>query len=175
VLMAGLLLLFVLPMPVAQAHATLISSIPAVSARLSALPSYVEVTFDDNLLVLGSAKSNVLQVLDPQGKEIDAGNSKVTGSRIRVDVKDPGVQGVFTVSWRVVSGDGHPVESSYQFSVGSVGSALPSPSRSGLSSPQLEKNFWKAHQQEFYLGIAALLFLGIWASFERRRRALGKK
>jgi methionine-rich copper-binding protein CopC len=152
-----LLLGFVLPMPSAQAHASLISSNPIIGAHLSKLPAHVEVEFDGNLITLGGAKTNVLQVQDDQGREID--------------IKDQSEQGTFTVSWRVVSGDGHPVEGSYQFS---IGSASPSLKPTLTPAPQHGESLWQRHQQEFYLGIAALLSLGIWAGFERKRRTLGK-
>jgi methionine-rich copper-binding protein CopC len=166
-----LLLGFVLPMPSAQAHASLISSNPIIGAHLSKLPAHVEVEFDGNLITLGGAKTNVLQVQDDQGREIDAGNSKVAGPILGVDIKDQSEQGTFTVSWRVVSGDGHPVEGSYQFS---IGSASPSLKPTLTPAPQHGESLWQRHQQEFYLGIAALLSLGIWAGFERKRRTLGK-
>ena len=92
-----LLLGFVVPMPAASAHASLVFSNPAIDANLAKLPSHVEVEFDGNLITLGSAKTNVLQVQDAQGAEIDAGNSKVAGPILGVDIKEQSEQGVFTL------------------------------------------------------------------------------
>lgn len=164
---ALLLFAFLLPVPSAQAHSTLISSNPAVNSNLPKLPSQVVVTFDENLLVLGSAKSNILQVSDANGRQIDADNSTVAGPVLRVDIKDRSAVGVFTVSWRVVSGDGHPAEGSFTFSVGlQVNTALPQTSL----LPKPAESFWKGHRQEGLLLIALLVFVGIWGWFERKRR-----
>lgn len=161
-----LLLWFAVSMPAAHAHASLVSCNPAVDAILSKLPLHIEVEFDGNLITFGNAKSNVLQVLDAQGQEIDAGNSRVAGPILGVDVKDQSEQGVFTVRWRVVSSDGHPVEGSYQFTVGSnVGTVASTVIAHGHS-----ESFWSHHRGHIYVLIAALAFIGIWASFERRRR-----
>lgn len=155
-------------MTVANAHASLVFANPAVNAHLSKLPLRIEVKFDENLITLGNAKTNVLQVLDAQGREIDAGNSQVAGPILGVDIKDQSEQGAFTVSWRVVSSDGHPEEGSYQFFVGSQSQTLVPK----ISAPHPEESFWKRHREQIYLLIAALTFIGIWALFERKRRLL---
>jgi methionine-rich copper-binding protein CopC len=154
-------------MPFAQAHSTLVTSTPAVHANLAKLPLYVAVTFDENLLVLGGAKTNVLQVSDAQGKGIDAGNSSVAGPVLRVGIRDPSGEGVFTVSWRVVSGDGHPAQGTYKFSVGSK-SQIAAPVQN--VAQQKGESFWKHQRERIYLIIAAFMALGIWMFFDRRRR-----
>src|SRR5487761_2511824 len=103
--------------PSAQAHADLVTSSPPVGAHLKALPSKVSVTFDGNLLSIGGAKTNVLAVTDANGNEIDAKNSRLNGATLTVDLNPVSTTGVFVVSWRVVSGDGHPEQSSYNFTV----------------------------------------------------------
>jgi len=164
-----------LPVPLAQAHAELVSSNPAVGAHLNALPSQVEVTFDGNLLTIGGAKTNVLIVKDPQGRQIDAVNSHVSGATLSVDVKPNTASGEFTVSWRVVSSDGHPEEGSYQFTVGQVAaSAVPTPSVS-TSVPVAtnpDQDFLHRYGTRLLLLFGAALAVGIWVRFERARRKL---
>ena len=171
--------LMLLPLPSAHAHAELVSSNPVVGAHLDVLPNLVEVTFDGNLLSIGSAKTNVLIVRDSGSHQVDAKNSQVSGARLSVDVNPVTTSGEFTVSWRVVSSDGHPEEGSYQFSVGPVtASAVPAPSKS--SSPVTptkvpyaqEKNFWTRYGTRLLLLFAAVLGVGIWVRFERARRKL---
>lgn len=177
--MSLLSILIFLPLPLAQAHAELVSSNPAVGAYIKALPSIVDVTFDGNLLNIGTAKTNVLVVKDSQGREIDAKNSRVSGAKLSVDVQTVETTGVFTVSWRVVSGDGHPEEGSYQFTVGKVvASASPTPSMSMSSAPsttvQLDRggDFWGKYGSRLSLLLVAALGVGIWIRFERARRKL---
>jgi methionine-rich copper-binding protein CopC len=163
-------LVTILPMPGAQAHAVLVFSNPAIDAHLTVMPSTVEVEFDGNLISLGSAKTNVLSVEDSKGSQIDAGNTKVAGPIVTIGIKDLTATGLFTVSWRVVSSDGHPVEGSYQFSVGNV---TASPTAQPIISHQDHKaSFWVHHRTHLLLGSGLLVAIGIWAWYERARRKL---
>lgn len=176
----GLLMtLFWLPSPSAQAHAELVASSPAVGSHIGVLPSQVSVTFDGNLLTIGGSKTNVLVVRDPQGTQIDAQNSRVSGATLTVDVNPATVTGEFSVSWRVVSGDGHPEEGSYRFTVGGLQSAIsPAPSALATPSPAPAKssvtapNFWSRYGSRLLLLVAGVLAVGIWIRFERARRKL---
>ena len=156
--------------PIAQAHAVLVFSNPAIDAKLATMPSSVEVEFDGNLIALGGAKTNVLTVQDSQGNQVDEGNSKVAGPILSVGIKTNEKSGIFTVSWRVVSGDGHPVEGSYQFSVGSV-TITPS-TKPTVPSEAHKESFWVHHRTHIFLGFATVLAIGIWAGYERARRKL---
>lgn len=100
----------------AFAHAQLVFSNPAVGATLTALPSKVLVTFDDNLIDLGPA-SNAISVTDPKGVRIEAGNSTLTNATLTVNLKPDALQGKYEVTYRVVSADGHPVSNSFPFYV----------------------------------------------------------
>jgi methionine-rich copper-binding protein CopC len=169
---ALLLIWLLLPLSPAAAHSTLISSTPPANSSLTQLPLYVEVTFDEKLLVLGSAKSNVLQVLDSSGREVDAGNSKVSGAILRVGITKRNLTGVFTVSWRVVSGDGHPAVDSYQFSVGAHSQKPP---LARTAANKADGGVWKKYRQEGFLVILALVFAGIWGGFARKRRSFRRR
>ena len=100
----------------AFAHAQLVFSNPGVGATLTALPSKVLVTFDDNLINLGPA-SNAIEVTDPKGVRIEAGNSSLTNATLTVNLKPDALQGKYEVTYRVVSADGHPVSNSFPFYV----------------------------------------------------------
>lgn len=175
--MALIAALVLLPLPLAQAHAELVSSNPASGAQLDTLPSKISVTFDANLLRIGGATTNVIILKDPQGKQIDAKNSQVTGATLSVDTKPVTLQGKYTVSWRVVSGDGHPEEGTYGFT---VGSAVISPTQT-LSPSQTETpaspqpsgpSFWSVYGTRLMLVVVGAFAIGIWAYFERARRKL---
>jgi len=166
--------LLFLPTPWAQAHAELVSSTPVAGARLDALPAKIEVTFDGNLLTIGGSKTNVLVVKGPQGQQIDAKNSHVSGATLSVDLNPETAIGQYEVSWRVVSSDGHPEEGSYRFNVGNVtASATPSPSQSPSPVvPVTGEGFWTRYGTRVMLGLVGILAIGIWARFERARRKL---
>ena len=132
--------LVLLPLPSAQAHAERVASNPVAGAHLDVLPAQVEVTFDGNLLNIGSAKTNVLIVKDPQGRQIDAKNSQVSGAKLSVGVSPVTASGDFTVSWRVVSGDGHP-EEGYANAVQAAAFFQKSGNVAGLLASQFEQTY----------------------------------
>jgi methionine-rich copper-binding protein CopC len=171
---ALLLTFFWIPAPSAQAHAELVTASPPVGAHLNALPSQVAVTFDGNLLTIGGSKTNILTVVDPNGKEIDAKNSRVTGATLTVDLNPVSTTGEFVVSWRVVSGDGHPEQSSYRFSVNGP-SAFSSPTPTPAASPAPTTtadgpDFWARYRTRLLLILGLIVAVSIWIGFERVRR-----
>jgi copper transport protein len=109
-----LLLLAALP---ASAHSQLESSTPAQGSQLDAAPSAVTLGFTEEV----GLSSRSLQVLDPAGRRADAGGPEHPGGKgrvMRVALR-PGLgRGSYTVSWRVVSVDGHPVSGTFAFGVG---------------------------------------------------------
>jgi len=79
------------------------------------MPSLVWIEFDGNLVTLGDKSINLLTVTNAKGQRIDLGNSFVGGARISVKVKDSVPAGKYTLIYRVVSEDGHPVQGSLPF------------------------------------------------------------
>lgn len=160
------------PLPSAFAHAGLVSSTPKSGARLTALPSEVKLEFGEKLLTLGDAQTNVLVVKDPDGVQIDKSDSSVSGRFLSASLDPSEKVGTFTVDWRIVSEDGHPVEGSFQFSVESSPTVTPvvspSPTLSQSSNASTEEiNFWKKYQARILLGVLFLAAIIIWIRFKR--------
>ncbi|MEU6205781.1 copper resistance CopC family protein [Micromonospora musae] len=121
----------VAPAAPAAAHNTLRASDPAAAARLTAPPTRISLTF--------------LQKLDPAFTTIvlsDAGRRKIpTGAPVVADatgtvtIDQSLADGAYTVAYRVVSADGHPVQGSYSFTVddptASPAPAVPTASAAG--------------------------------------------
>lgn len=174
---AGLLLFLfwlLIPLPAAQAHAGLVSSTPSAGEQLAALPSQVRLEFEEDLLAIGGTKTNILTVTDSQGNEIDVKNSKLDGRILSVGIKPLNMTGKFTVNWRVVSGDGHPIQGSFQFEVSSVGSPLASSSPTADKTPEAilsktvsEENIWQRYGSRILVLIAFLIAFSIWIGFKR--------
>lgn len=114
---AGLLVPFA-PAPPAAAHAELLSVDPAKGARLSAAPSTVKLRFNEPV----STRFAQIAVTGPDGKDYADGKPNVSGDTATVSLRALGPEGKYTVGWRVVSSDGHPVNGSYSFRVGAQGS-----------------------------------------------------
>ncbi|MBP2457292.1 methionine-rich copper-binding protein CopC [Clavibacter michiganensis] len=113
----------------ASAHDYLVSSSPAAGSTIDQPPSEVTLTFNDVILDLGTSGgdastgsasaaggSSIVQVTGPdaQGTHFETGCATNAGRTVSVPVALGG-SGQYTVTWRVVSADGHPVSDSIAF------------------------------------------------------------
>ena len=113
----------------ASAHDYLVSSSPAAGSTIDAPPAEVTLTFNDVILDLGTpggdassgsasaaGGSSIVQVTGPdaQGTHFETGCATNSGRTVSVPVALGG-SGQYTVTWRVVSADGHPVSDSIAF------------------------------------------------------------
>jgi copper transport protein len=111
----------------ASAHAMLERTSPGADSVVARAPERVDVTFSEAVTLVPGA----VRVYDGGLREVDTGaathpdgdpNSAV------VDLPAGLVGGTYTVTWRVVSADSHPVSGGFRFSIGHPGpSATPSP------------------------------------------------
>lgn len=116
----------------ALAHTTLIGSDPADGAVLTAAPTTVTLTFDDPLADF----EPVLTVTGPDGVTYQSGSPTVDGTRLSNAVNALPVAGTYTVAYRVVSDDGHPVEGTLSFTLAAQAIApAPAPATSTGTSP----------------------------------------
>ena len=99
----------------ASAHAQLVSANPKAKSVLYVLPTQVKLMFDDDLIDV--AGGNQIQVTDPKGKRIDVAESHLLGNQLNIDLKKSSVLGRYTVTYRVLSADGHPISASYFFNL----------------------------------------------------------
>lgn len=104
----------------AEAHADLTGSDPSEEELLEEAPDAVELYFTEPVEL---APGESVQVFRADGVEIQQGPPELVddGATVRV-VIDPGdddeAQGTFTVSWHVLSQDGHNIEGTFLFHVG---------------------------------------------------------
>ncbi|ROZ65647.1 copper resistance protein CopC [Kocuria soli] len=115
--------LVALPSPV-WAHDSLLSSTPGDDARVSEAPDEVEMTFSADLLDVG----HQVRVTDSSGADVTDGEPTVEGSTVTQELTASDAQDeTYTVVWRVVSSDGHPIEGTFTYDLGE-GSASGGPS-----------------------------------------------
>jgi copper transport protein len=101
----------------AWAHAYIIKSNPAPGQVLARAPTQVQIWFDEPI----ASPLDQIQVTGSNGQRVDAGDG-------HVDAKDPRLiecslrpglpDGLYSVQWRVISADGHPVSGVIPFRVG---------------------------------------------------------
>jgi methionine-rich copper-binding protein CopC len=103
----------------AAAHASLVRSSPADGSSLATAPRIVTLTFDEKI-----AMPSVIVVTDADGARVTRGKTSVADSTASTRVSIA-ASGDYTVAFRVVSADGHPVAGRLRFSVETAGTASP--------------------------------------------------
>ncbi len=102
----------------ASAHARLIHSEPAGEQVLPDSPRAVTLSFSEPIEdALGT-----IRVFDGAARRVDAGETTRAGSSVlTTGLKGTLAPGTYTVSWRVASADGHPIDGAFVFHVGAPG------------------------------------------------------
>jgi methionine-rich copper-binding protein CopC len=154
------LLVSLLVGPAATAHDDVIDQVPAPGSQVEAGLVEIKLDFSNELLDLGSGAEIV--VTAPDGSLAPATCAALNGTLASAQT-DLDQAGTYTVAWRVVSSDGHPIEGSYNFEIlnssGYVASANIEPCLIATSAPAPEEpaNYWLLFGS---LGLAAAgLFL----------------
>lgn len=118
----------------AHAHDELVSTLPAAGERLDAAPKELELTFSNALMDLG----NQVQVLDADGRNWAEAALVLNRETLVQPLPAEMPNGEYSVRWRAVSSDGHPITGSYEFLVGAdavAGSAVTAvPAESGTAA-----------------------------------------
>ncbi|MGW0433391.1 copper resistance CopC family protein [Micromonospora sp. NPDC003197] len=112
-----------LPAGPAAAHNSLRSATPEREATLTAPPTEVVLEFAQSL----NPAYTTIVVTDAARQRVATSEPVVTGTRGSVTFTEPLTDGGYTVAYRVVSADGHPVQGSYPFTVGQASGSTPSP------------------------------------------------
>ncbi|MFH9349434.1 FixH family protein [Kitasatospora sp. NPDC017646] len=116
-LLGALLALMLAGAGPASAHATLDSTDPAQNSVVATAPQAVTLTFSETVSLSGDS----VRVLDPAGRPVDTGNpahADGKGDTARVGLNSGLANGTYTVAWRAVSEDSHPVGGAFTFSIG---------------------------------------------------------
>lgn len=107
----------------ALAHDELITSTPAAEQSLDTAPDTVTLGYSAELLEIGAA----VTVTSDDGTDWAASEPVIAGTSVTVPLREGMPDGAYTVRWRVVSSDGHPISGLIPFTVGGA-AAAPTPS-----------------------------------------------
>jgi copper transport protein len=115
--LAVALLALVLP-AAASAHAVLVRSVPSNDSVLQREPDEVRLIFSEPIeTAFGS-----IRVYDAAARRVDDGQTHRPDVRtVSAGVAGPLVGGTYTVTWRVISADSHPVHGAFVFHVKAPG------------------------------------------------------
>jgi copper transport protein len=109
----------------AAAHAVLESTTPAQGAEVDTPPTTVSLTFGESVTVDNAS----LRVLGPSGLRVDDGvvaHPGGDGAMVAVGLRTDLPLGSYTVVWRVISADSHPVSGTFSFGYGVAAGAVAS-------------------------------------------------
>ena len=140
----------------AVAHALIRSSDPADGALLQQAPGRVLITFTEE----PDPSLSVIHVLDQSGRAVEAGKAeRVPGRPLELTVPLKQLpNGVYTVSWRVVSRvDGHVTAGAFSFGVGVSPAGARPPAGSASAGSPSPSVLAVAGRWAFYWGLALLM------------------
>ncbi|GDY31131.1 copper resistance CopC family protein [Gandjariella thermophila] len=116
----------------AFAHNVLLGSDPADGAKLATGPAKVTLTFDQPV----QFGFNTVTVTSTDGAHWEAGPATVAGNAVSAPVRPLGPAGEYTIGYRVLSADGHPVTGAVRFTLTTPGTGTPaSVAPTGTAAP----------------------------------------
>lgn len=162
VLLALLPLLVVAP---ASAHSALIGSTPESGATIRSLPENIELRFNEPLSDISPAV--ILRSDDETVAELEP---EIDGPVLRAAAPQDLPDGEYTVTWRVVSGDGHPIDGVVPFTLAGEGETEPAAAAPTERTAPSAENESTAVALAIAAPVVLLLAAGlVW--FLRRRRS----
>ena len=133
--MAGIVL--AVAAPAASAHATLLFTSPADGSAVPASPAAITLTFNENVSFTGTP----VTLAGAGGRQLGLGAARLSQGRsvLTLPVPEKLPDGVYTVTWQVISADGDVVGSQFRFAVGPAPASL---SGSSAAAPESSPGQW---------------------------------
>ncbi|MBV7700379.1 copper resistance protein CopC [Streptomyces sp. TRM70350] len=164
-LVAVLVLLLLGGAAPASAHAGLRGTDPRDGSVLDSAPRHLTLTFTESVGLLDDS----VRVIDPKNRPVDTGEAAHAGDRadtVRVGLPADLADGTYTVAWRVVSADSHPVSGAFIFSVGE-----PSATTAAVTGPTEDPataSLYTIARYAAYGGLALLIGVAVFMSVALR-------
>lgn len=148
--------------PVALGHSGLSSSSPKEGEIVQRELSNVSLQFNTTI-----ENSSTLQVLDAEGQIVPIENFSLSSESMVGELVKPLAEGNYTVEWKIIGKDGHPIDGVFSFSV-----VLAPELNDGVSNEQNHddqshpidekpKVIKESKESNFFLTLAAILLIGI--------------
>ncbi|MFF2483435.1 copper resistance CopC/CopD family protein [Paenibacillus sp. NPDC058071] len=135
------------------AHSSLTDASPAPDSRLAAAPQEIVLTFNERV----EDKGYAVQIYNDQGRPVSQEKAVLDSGRRSLRLPLPQLaDGSYTVTYRLLSADGHPIRASYVFAVGEA-----SESRLGYASAsRLHEEHDLAQNMPYWI-VRGLYFAGL--------------
>lgn len=115
----ALLLVFFAPSTAAFAHDAVTETSPADGSTVATVPEQIQITLSNTPAVIGSQ----VLVVDEAGTNWASGEVQVLDKAATQELRPGAPAGKYTVQWRLVSSDSHPIEGTFSFTASSASSA----------------------------------------------------
>lgn len=156
-LLAAVVLALLVPIGAASAHDTLVSTSPQEGSTVQEMPAKIGLTYDNIPIAMGSE----IHIVDAQGNNWAQGEATVTDRVVSQAVQPGTPAGTYTVQWRVVSSDGHPIQGKFTFTTSTgaePGAATPSAAEAAPAPD--EKPSQGLPAWAIPVGVAVLILIG---------------
>jgi methionine-rich copper-binding protein CopC len=159
-----LLLLSIIGVGTAFAHTSLLDSNPKANGVVFEFPEKISLTFDQPLVTLDKEATNYVIVRDPMGMLVTTKDNIVEGATLTNALNPPMlVKGSYSVKYRVVPEDGHPVQGGFTFT-------FDPQAQSTNSDPEADvTTHGHLKSSDYLLGLLAVIGLAV--SFYLARRS----
>jgi len=105
------LALLIVPVTAAQAHDVLEGTNPANGSTVATVPDEIQMTYNNTPMAIGSE----ILIQDSSGTNWATGPVTIVDNHVTQALKPGAPAGAYTVNWRIVSSDSHPIEGSFSF------------------------------------------------------------
>lgn len=118
---------------VTYGHASLVKADPEQNSVLKESPERISLTFNERL----EDGLFYIKVLDQNGKSATDNQAVMTSDRNGLELELPKLKdGIYVVSYHIISADGHPVSGSYPITIGDVPDSASPPGQPNNPAPQ---------------------------------------
>lgn len=154
----------------ASAHDELVGSNPESGSSVEQLPGAIELTFSNVPSGIGSE----VEVLDETGGNWAEGDVAIVDRVASQPLRAGAPAGEYTVNWRVVSSDSHPIEGTFTFTAAAGGTAQSPSAAVGTQGPIEIEEAEQAAQGDFpwsiVVMVVVLIGLAVFLAITARKR-----
>ena len=139
----------------ALAHAVLIEADPPLNSQVMQAPTEIRYVFNERV----EKELFYIRLYDSEGEQVTKNQAEISENQREISLKLPSLkEGTYTVTYHILSGDGHPVEQSSILTIG-TSSKQPSPWYMNNVINQGHHAGISADRMLYY---CSLIFLGGW-------------
>lgn len=151
-------------------HASVVTTTPIYKSTLTEMPARVSITFTDDLMEIGQKKVNTISITAPDNSEVKIASIAIEKNVMIAELpQDKFDDGTYLVSYRVISGDGHPVSGSYELYLNA-----PSAPVKSATAVEDEHGFFHVHQSHLIQAGVVLIVIVLWWGYRRFNREAGE-